>query len=106
MKPATGALLAVAFATIGTTSVYAEDPSENSNIQQKPPVMVPNNSSDQGAGSGDAGYSTPAGNPSDPTTDENVQPGPSTHGPTDPAAGSNAGARIPTSPPGTGSSSP
>jgi hypothetical protein len=61
---------------------------------------------DQGASTGETGVSTPAGIPADPTTDENVQPGPSTNTPNDPAAGSNAGARIPTSPAGTGSSSP
>lgn len=43
------------------------------------------------------------GNPSDPTTNENQQPGPNAGNPTDPAAGSNPGARVPTSPPGTGS---
>jgi hypothetical protein len=61
---------------------------------------------DQGASVGTSGVATPAGIPADPTTNENVQPGPSTNTPNDPAAGSNAGARIPTSPAGTGSSSP
>jgi hypothetical protein len=66
-------------------------------------VVVP---SGDGASSGSTGYESPAGIPADPTTNENVQPGPSTNTPGDPAAGSNEGARVPTSPPGTGSSSP
>lgn len=45
---------------------------------------------------------SPAGNPSDPSTNENQQPGPSVANPTDPAAGSERSARVPTSPPGTG----
>jgi hypothetical protein len=45
------------------------------------------------------------GSPSDPTTNENQQPGPSVGNPTDPAAGSDPAARVPTSPPGTGSAS-
>lgn len=54
--------------------------------------------SGDGAGSGETGYSSPAGNPSDPTTDENQQPGPSVANPTDPAAGSKPSARVPTAP--------
>lgn len=45
------------------------------------------------------------GSPSDPTTNENQQPGPNAGNPTDPAAGSDPAARVPTSPPGTGSAS-
>ena len=45
------------------------------------------------------------GSPSDPTTNQNQQPGPSVDNPTDPAAGSDPAARVPTSPPGTGSAS-
>lgn len=45
---------------------------------------------------------SPAGSPSDPTTNENQQPGPGVANPTDPAAGSSPSARVPTSPPGTG----
>lgn len=44
------------------------------------------------------------GSPADPNTNENQQPGPSVGNPTDPAAGSDPAARIPTSPQGTGSS--
>jgi hypothetical protein len=46
---------------------------------------------------------SPAGSPSDPTTNENQQPGPGVGNPADPAAGSDPAARVPTSPPGTGS---
>jgi hypothetical protein len=65
-------------------------------------------SPNEGTSTGEAGssVSTPAGIPADPTTNENVQPGPSTSTPNDPAAGSNPGARIPSSPAGTGTSSP
>jgi hypothetical protein len=49
--------------------------------------------------------SSPAGIPADPNTNENVQPGPAAQNPSDPASGSNPTARVPTSPPGTGSSS-
>jgi hypothetical protein len=61
---------------------------------------------DEGASTGTSGVSSPAGIPADPTTDENVQPGPSTTTPNDPAAGSDPSARVPSSPAGTGSSSP
>ena len=57
------------------------------------------------AGATSALAQSPAGNPSDPTTNENQQPAPGTANPADPAAGSNPAARVPTSPPGTGSSS-
>jgi hypothetical protein len=70
----------------------------------KPTTVQP--TPNQGASTGDTGVSSPAGIPADPTTNENVQPGPSTNTPNDPAAGSNPGARMPSSPEGTGSSSP
>lgn len=41
------------------------------------------------------------GSPADPNTNQNQQPGPSVGNPTDPAAGSDPAARVPTSPPGT-----
>jgi hypothetical protein len=47
---------------------------------------------------------SPAGNPSDPTTNENQQMAPNNANPADPATGASPGARVPTSPPGTGSS--
>jgi hypothetical protein len=44
------------------------------------------------------------GSPADPNTNQNQQPAPSVDT-ADPAAGSNPAARVPTSPPGTGSAS-
>ncbi len=44
------------------------------------------------------GFESPAGIPADPNTTENVQPGPSTATPSDPAAGSKPAARVPTAP--------
>ena len=41
---------------------------------------------------------SPAGNPSEPSTIENQQIGPSPARPSDPAAGSNPAARVPTAP--------
>lgn len=46
---------------------------------------------------------SPAGSPADPNTSENQQPGPGVANPSDPAAGADPDARVPTSPPGTGS---
>lgn len=55
--------------------------------------------SSDGASTGESGsYQTPAGSPSDPTTNENQQVGPSVANPTDPAAGSDPAARVPTAP--------
>ncbi|MET0408107.1 MAG: hypothetical protein ABW006_07030 [Hyphomicrobium sp.] len=71
----------------------------------KPTTVTPI-PSNEGASTGDSGVSSPAGIPADPTTNENVQPGPSTNTPNDPAAGSDPGARVPSSPAGTGTSSP
>lgn len=42
------------------------------------------------------------GIPDDPTSNENMIPTPEADNPTDPAAGDNPAARVPTSPPGTG----
>lgn len=42
------------------------------------------------------------GMPDDPTSNENTIPAPESDVPTDPAANDSAGARVPTSPPGTG----
>jgi hypothetical protein len=41
---------------------------------------------------------SPAGNPSDPTTTQNQQPGPSVPRPTDPATADDPAARVPTAP--------
>lgn len=48
---------------------------------------------------------SPAGVPADPNTKQNVQPGPSTTNPTDPATGNSPAARAPTAPAGTSSGS-
>jgi hypothetical protein len=56
------------------------------------------------AGATSAFAQSPAGSPADPTTNENQQMAPGNVNPADPAAGSNPSARVPTSPPGTGSS--
>ena len=99
---------AIALIAAGSLSVMAAD--YNSGVSPQTPGSKPTTvtpaPADQGASTGDTGVSTPAGIPADPTTNENVQPGPSTSTPNDPAAGSNPGARIPSSPAGTGSSSP
>lgn len=42
------------------------------------------------------------GIPDDPTSNQNTIPAPEADNPTDPAAGDNPAARVPTSPPGTG----
>jgi hypothetical protein len=53
----------------------------------------------EGMSSGESGSATsPAGVPADPNSTQNRQPGPSATTPTDPAAGSKPGARIPTAP--------
>lgn len=55
-------------------------------------------------GASSAFAQSPAGSPADPSTNENQQMAPGNQNPADPAAGSNPSARVPTSPPGTGSS--
>jgi hypothetical protein len=98
----------LALIAAGSLSVMAAD--YNSSVRPQTPGSKPTTvtpaPADEGASTGESGVSTPAGIPADPSTDENVQPGPSTNTPNDPAAGSHPGARIPTSPEGTGSSSP
>lgn len=60
---------------------------------------APVSPSGDGASTGEAGsYETPAGSPSDPSTTENQQVGPGVANPTDPAAGSDPAARVPTAP--------
>jgi hypothetical protein len=54
-------------------------------------------------GAGTALAQSTGGSPADPNTSQNQQPGPGVANPTDPAAGSDPSARVPTSPPGTGS---
>lgn len=114
------AALAIAF---GATSALAQstggspaDPSTNMNKQPGPSATTPSDpaagskpsariptapadtgsSASEGASSGDSGYETPAGIPADPNSVENRQPGPAASKPTDPAAGSDPAARMPT----------
>lgn len=63
-----------------------------------PPAATGNGSAGSGASTGESGSSAPAGIPADPNTKQNVQPGPSTMTPADPAAGNNPDARAPTAP--------
>jgi hypothetical protein len=108
MKVWKTAAATIALAAIGSAGAMAQNTYDNTNTSQKPPAMAPSTTAPSGEGSstGESGVNSPAGIPNDPTTNENVQPGPSTGTPNDPAAGSNPPARAPTSPPGTGSSSP
>jgi hypothetical protein len=110
MRILNAAVASVALLAASSVGAMAQSADYSSGVRQltpgsKPTTVTPA-PADQGASTGDSGVATPAGIPADPTTNENVQPGPSTNTPNDPAAGSNAGDRIPTSPAGTGSSSP
>lgn len=120
-------LVGAAFVAVASTAALAQspagnpsDPTTNENQQvgpsparpadpaagSTPSARVPTAPSDavgtssNGVSSGEAGtgYETPAGSPSDPTTNENQQIGPSVANPTDPAAGSDPAARVPTAP--------
>ena len=110
MRLLNAAVASIALVAAGSLGAMAQAADYDSGVRPETPGTRPGTvlpaPADQGASTGDSGVSSPAGIPADPTTDENVQPGPSTNTPNDPAAGSNAGARTPTSPPGTGSSSP
>lgn len=98
----------LALVAAGSLSAMAAD--YNSGVRPDVPGTKPATVSpapaNEGASTGESGVTSPAGIPADPTTNQNVQPGPSTNTPNDPAAGSNPGAREPTSPAGTGTSSP
>jgi len=102
------AALAASLSALGCAGAMAQ----SNDTVQRPPSMAPSETpsttapSSEGVGSGESGVTSPAGIPADPNTNQNVQPGPSTGTPSDPAAGSTPGARVPTSPPGTGTSSP
>jgi len=79
------------------------DPAAGSNAEDRIPTAPPpeamegaGSSGSEGMGSGEAGVDAPAGIPADPFTNENQQPGPSVGNPTDPAAGSDPAARVPT----------
>jgi hypothetical protein len=108
MKTLKVTIAAIGLAAVGGIAAMAQN-TESPGTSQNPPAMAPSTTtppSGQGSSAGESGVNSPAGIPADPTTNQNVQPGPSTNTPNDPAAGSNPGARVPTSPPGTGSSSP
>ncbi|MCC7252835.1 hypothetical protein [Hyphomicrobium sp.] len=118
------AALAVAFSTSSalaqsSTGDSPADPNTNQNQQPGPSVGNPadpaagsdpaarvptsppgttdgSGSATEGLGSGESGLDSPAGNPSDPNTNENQQMGPSNTNPADPEAGSNPAARVPT----------
>jgi hypothetical protein len=104
-----GAVVTLGLLAAGSVTAMAQSTYDNNGQPLTPGTRaqtVTPAPSNEGASSGDTGFSAPAGIPADPTTNENVQPGPSTNTPNDPAAGSDSGARAPTSPPGTGTSSP
>lgn len=81
------ALLAIAF---GTSTALAESMGDKK--MDRPAAS-------EGAGAGEAGYETKTGNPSESSTNENVQPGPLEEGAADPAAGDTPAARVPTTKP-------
>ncbi|RUP11146.1 hypothetical protein [Hyphomicrobium sp.] len=109
MKVLKGAVVTLGLLAAGSVGAMAQSTYDNSDQQltpstkTQPATPVP---STEGASSGETGASSPAGIPADPSTNENVQPGPSTGTPNDPATAADPAARVPTSPPGTGSSSP
>ena len=106
MKHLKVGVAALAIIAAGSFGAMAADTDVNPASPGSRPTTVVPAPADEGASTGTDGASSPAGIPADPTTNENVQPGPSTNTPNDPAAGSNPGARVPTSPAGTGTSSP
>lgn len=75
------------------------DPAAGSDPSARIPTSPPGTgSAGEGTSMGTSGFESPAGNPSDPNTNENQQPGPSNINPSDPAAGSDPDARVPTEP--------
>ncbi len=106
MKVLKGAVVMLCLLAAGSAGALAQSTDDNSTQQLNPDTKSQPASPDEGASSGETGTSSPGGIPADPTTNENVQPGPSTGTPNDPATASDPAARVPTSPPGTGSSSP
>ena len=102
----------IAVVALGSTGAWAQsaaDPNapqtEVAPVTPADPAVIPAPSG-EGMSTGETGYSTPAGIPADPTTDQNQQPGMSPQNPTDPATGDKPNARVPTSPQGTGTSAP
>jgi hypothetical protein len=130
MSMKTTATLAAAAAAFGATAALAETPAgiaaDPYTYENRQPAPSPTNPTDPATGnspgarvptsppgtgpapeSAEVGESaSPAGNAADPYTYENRQPAPSPTNPTDPATGNSPEARVPTSPPGTGPSSP
>lgn len=98
-----GLLAAGSAGALAQSAYDKSDPPLTPGTKMQPVMPAP---SDEGASTGETGTTSPAGIPADPTTNENVQPGPSTSTPNDPATAADPAARVPTSPPGTGSSSP
>lgn len=118
-------LLAALTLALGTSTALAQtespagipaDPNTEENVQMapgnatpadpaagsNPGARVPTAPSEQmpsgaeGLSTGESGFESPAGNPADPNTVENQQVGPSPDSPSDPAAGANPDARVPT----------
>ncbi|MBS0237266.1 MAG: hypothetical protein JSS54_15755 [Proteobacteria bacterium] len=106
MKVLKGAVVMLCLLAAGSAGTLAQSTDDNSTQQLNPDPKSQPASPDEGASTGETGTSSPAGIPADPSTNENVQPGPSTRTPNDPATAADPAARVPTSPPGTGSSSP
>lgn len=84
----------------GPSAGTPSDPAAGSEPSARVPTSPPGTGStaSEGASSGEGGVTSPAGIPVDPNTTENVQPGPGTATPSDPAAGSDPDARVPTAP--------
>ncbi len=74
------------------------DPAAGANPSARVPTSPPGtgNSASEGLSTGEAGANSPAGIPADPNTNENQQMAPGNANPSDPAAGSSPGARVPT----------
>jgi hypothetical protein len=83
----------------GPSATTPSDPAAGSSPSARVPTSPPGtgSSASEGMSTGE-GFESPAGIPADPNTTENVQPGPSTATPSDPAAGSKPAARVPTAP--------
>ena len=82
----------------GPSGHNPSDPAAGADPAARAPTAPPAASapSSDGMGAGDMGFESPAGNPADPNTNENQQPGMSGTNPADPAAGSDPSARVPT----------
>jgi hypothetical protein len=81
----------------GTPTDPAAGASPSARVPTSPSGTNPGAS--EGMSTGESGgFTSPSGIPADPNSMENRQPGPSATTPTDPAAGSKPGARVPTAP--------